>query len=145
MLPMARTRQGWVDPGPAPKWQLMAFFIFRAHINTTPMQILSAFHPALWGSAVLCWWTSCQCTQGMAEIWKFSQCLCEFKQLPVLWEAAMPSTPLPAFRIKPRQKSHCFWWWTSLQHSCVWKKKYHRCTLCLAASAGRNESHKLWK
>lgn len=25
------------------------------------------------------------------------------------------------------------------------KKPYHRCTLCLAASAGRNESRKLWK
>lgn len=92
-------RQGWVDPWPAPTWQFTVSFIFRVHINITPMQIPRAFHPALQGSAVLCWWTSCQCTQRMAEIWKFSSCFCEFKQLPVLWKAEMPSTLLPAFPI----------------------------------------------
>lgn len=56
-------------------------FIFGVHINIAPIQISCVFPPALWGPAVLCLSTSCQCTQGMAEIWKFSSCLYEFKQL----------------------------------------------------------------
>lgn len=120
-------------------------FIFGVHINITPIQISCVSPPALWGPAVLSWSTSCQCTQGMAESWKFNSCLYEFKQLTVLWKEEMPFTLLPAFPVQTCQKSYCFRWQTSLQHSCTWKKKYHRCTLCLAASAGRNERHKLWK
>lgn len=121
----------WVDPCPAPRCQFMLSFIYRAHVSITQTQLFRAFHPAL----QLC--ISLLVSQLSARTgygWGL-----EIQTLLVCTKQQLlpPSFP-PAFPTKTSQKPHPFQWWTSLQHSHVWKEenKTKLQMYCLAASLG---------